>query len=452
MSITSPDSSQINLSLAITDIKLNCDSSQNIISGLMLSSELKGVVYNPALYFKDTAQITQRYLDLVMLTNGWRKYNWQQIIIGKYPPQKYLRDSSYLYFSGEIKNPSKSLKKAMADTAHKHLIIIALRPLNDTLSNFITLPVDSEGRFAKPGLLIFDSLQVSYQFSDKKMNLRSLDMDFIPSKLDQPVNIDLRAYTKLSNYQGTQYDMSQLNSGGRIQDGVQLKTVEIRAKAKTRAELLEEKYTTSIFKGVYGYNVDVEDDKKAEISLNILDYLQLKVPGLKIRQTGSAFDPPFLEWSGIRSYPPGVGYVPPQIYLNEFAVSPDFIVRVPVSDIAYVKAFVPPFGIDRGGAIAVYTKSDKDYYGRHAPSVIRQQVIVGYNVIKEFYSPPFRKEDNSSVEMSTLYWNPMILRSAKETQSKIHFHNTTGTNGYRIIIEGFTKNGRLIHLEQEVKK
>lgn len=453
LTMTCPDSLQANLSLAVTDIKVDPDSAHNIISGLLLSSELKDIIHNPAYYFRDSSRQRQQYLDLVMLTNGWRRYHWDQIFSGKYPPPKYPIDSSYLYFSGKITNASSAFKKAIADTAREHLILIALRPLHDTLSSFLTLRVDSAGHFGKPGLLLFDSLQVSYQFSDKKMNFRSFNMAFIPSRLNRPIAMNIRPALDPSNYPGVADDPSRFRSTPPAEGAVQLKPVEIKAKAKTRAELLEEKYTTSLFKGVYGYNVDVEDDKKAELSLNILDYLQLKVPGLKIKPTGNAFAPPFLEWTGIRSYPPGFGYVPPQLYLNEFPVSAEFIVRVPVSDIAYVKAFVPPFGMDRGGAIAVYTNTAKDYYGRHAPSAIERQIVVGYNVIKEFYASPYNRidEDSASAKEATLYWNPIILLSAKKRQAKIRFYNTNGADGFRILIEGFTETGKLVHLERTIK-
>ena len=51
LKITVPDSLIANLSIAVTDAAIGTDSSSNIISHLMLSSELKGQVYNPAYYF-----------------------------------------------------------------------------------------------------------------------------------------------------------------------------------------------------------------------------------------------------------------------------------------------------------------------------------------------------------------------------------------------------------------
>ena len=53
LKITVPDSLIANLSIAVTDAGIGIDSSTNIISHLMLSSELKGEIYNPAYYFSN---------------------------------------------------------------------------------------------------------------------------------------------------------------------------------------------------------------------------------------------------------------------------------------------------------------------------------------------------------------------------------------------------------------
>ena len=80
LKITVPDSLVANLSISVTDAAIGTDSSNNIISHLMLSSELKGEVYNPAYYFSNTDSNISQHLDLVMLTHGWRRFKWDQIL------------------------------------------------------------------------------------------------------------------------------------------------------------------------------------------------------------------------------------------------------------------------------------------------------------------------------------------------------------------------------------
>lgn len=51
----------------------------NMLTNLLLSSEVKGYIENPLQYFTDTSRSTRRKLDLLMMVQGWRRYSWQQM-------------------------------------------------------------------------------------------------------------------------------------------------------------------------------------------------------------------------------------------------------------------------------------------------------------------------------------------------------------------------------------
>jgi len=53
--------------------------SDNILSRLLLSAELKGKIEAPAFYFIPNESKAPTALDLVMLTHGWRKFSWKEI-------------------------------------------------------------------------------------------------------------------------------------------------------------------------------------------------------------------------------------------------------------------------------------------------------------------------------------------------------------------------------------
>lgn len=55
------------------------DQSDNILSRLLLSTELKGKIEAPAFYFIPNESKAPAALDLVMLTHGWRKFSWKEI-------------------------------------------------------------------------------------------------------------------------------------------------------------------------------------------------------------------------------------------------------------------------------------------------------------------------------------------------------------------------------------
>ncbi len=51
----------------------------NILTSLLLSSEIKGYVENPAYYFEADDRNRRLKLDLLMLVQGWRRYDWEQM-------------------------------------------------------------------------------------------------------------------------------------------------------------------------------------------------------------------------------------------------------------------------------------------------------------------------------------------------------------------------------------
>ncbi|MDP4271334.1 MAG: carboxypeptidase-like regulatory domain-containing protein, partial [Bacteroidota bacterium] len=51
----------------------------NILSNLLLSSELKGYIENPGYYFESDDPARRAALDLLMLTQGWSRYVWKEM-------------------------------------------------------------------------------------------------------------------------------------------------------------------------------------------------------------------------------------------------------------------------------------------------------------------------------------------------------------------------------------
>ena len=70
-------------SLAITDQELTVSpeiKNPNILSSVLLQSELKGDIPTPNFYFNETNPLAGRALDLVMMTHGWRRFSWDTFL------------------------------------------------------------------------------------------------------------------------------------------------------------------------------------------------------------------------------------------------------------------------------------------------------------------------------------------------------------------------------------
>lgn len=72
-------------SVSVVDGKFAAvDSCYDIFSHLLLTSELKGTIKSPGFYFRKGNSAARTSLDLLMLTQGWRRYELPEVIQGKY--------------------------------------------------------------------------------------------------------------------------------------------------------------------------------------------------------------------------------------------------------------------------------------------------------------------------------------------------------------------------------
>lgn len=81
-----------NLSLSLNEnVEINDFQTwkENIISNLLLTSDLKGKVENATQYFEEANPQSPVDLDLVMMINGWRRFIWKDILAGQFPVLLY---------------------------------------------------------------------------------------------------------------------------------------------------------------------------------------------------------------------------------------------------------------------------------------------------------------------------------------------------------------------------
>ncbi len=97
-----PDTIPTNLSVAVTDADVDpVHKNDNIFSTILLTSDIKGYVNQPEYYFSSDADSVADHLDLVMMTNGWRRFNWDKILAGQFPNLTYLPEN-YLAIEGQV--------------------------------------------------------------------------------------------------------------------------------------------------------------------------------------------------------------------------------------------------------------------------------------------------------------------------------------------------------------
>ncbi|WP_153800046.1 hypothetical protein [Foetidibacter luteolus] len=441
LEIDLPDTITANLSVAVTDAGVTPDSSSNLVAHLLLGSELKGYIHNPWYYFGNgNTDSLAANLDYVMLTNGWRRFKWDELVKGQLPAIKYPQDTAYMSLRGKVYGATPSELREAGD-------LYVISQGKDSSRQLLMLPVKSDGTFQDPSFIFFDSLKLYYQFSKGRRLETAAEVRFEGGFLPSPQKIKLDkgglAYL-MNDTTGSaraKYFADEQDRLQKLLEGTTLEGVTVKAKTKSALQILDEQYTSGLFRGGNSRDFDISNDPVARSSMNIFTYLQGRVAGLQISNpTGQ----PSLTWRG------GT----PQLFLNEMNTDPSMISSINMNDVAYVKVFTPPFfggfGGGSGGAIAIYTKKGgetKSEPGKGLP----YKLVWGYSNMKEFYSPDYatfnEKNDLPDVR-STIYWNPYVLTTEENHRVRLSFYNNDITDRFRVIVEGVTKDGRFVHMEQ----
>ncbi|WP_132053753.1 hypothetical protein [Pseudocnuella soli] len=211
------------------------------------------------------------------------------------------------------------------------------------------VPVAQDGSFSignwlfeENALMAFSGRENSKQLLDIRISTQ-LDSSFVPL-----------AVAGRSFYVGNPPASAQANLGQTLEtpqnlfadQGTTLPAVVVRATAKSRAEQFDEEYVSGLFRSGNERIVSIIDDPSALGFYNIFSYLQGRVAGLQITPAG--FNGGMARWRGD----------PVNFFLDEVRTSAQQIANIPMSDIALVKAYPPPFigAPGGGGAIAIYTR------------------------------------------------------------------------------------------------
>lgn len=430
-----------NLSVSVTDAGLNpkVGAEDNIVGELMLAGDLKGRVYDAGYYFSSDEDSLKQHLDLVMMTNGWRRFNWEQLMANQWPKIKYPLED-YLSIQGNIFGLSSG------ELSNKMLTGL-LQTSAQGGKSFITIPVEKDGTFKMSGVYFFDTVKLYYQLSNDKnktiLNKAGFSFNTGPLKPSKSSAAALaKLYfgemppekTLLQNLQQQKLYVSSISK--KI---TTLETVTVTATQKTAEEKLDKLYASGMFTGSNARIFAVEDDPVAQSAFSVLDYLRGRVPGLQISVDGASGGSISRRGSAT------------SVFVNEMVTDISFLQSTPMSDVAMIKVFDPPFfgaaGGGPGGAVAVYTK--KGVASNANVQGLNTATLHGYSKIKEFYVPNYDVENIAGPDFrTTLYWNPFVLMDAKNKRLTIPVFNNDNGNKIRVIIEGLNEAGQLTREER----
>jgi len=89
VSVATDLTASLSMSVALSD-SLSGASAEDIASYLWLRSDLKGDIASPGYYFDSTKADRAEALDNLLLTQGWSRWRWQDVLFGRLPEVRFL--------------------------------------------------------------------------------------------------------------------------------------------------------------------------------------------------------------------------------------------------------------------------------------------------------------------------------------------------------------------------
>jgi len=448
------DSANISVAVVANDSISNSYTNHNIVSYLLLGSEVKGYVHNPYSYFISQDSSTVTALDLLMLTQGWRRFDWNNILQKKLPDVNYFIETG-ISVSGIVK--AEKRKYSFVNDGKIDLII----KTEDSTTVYATAELGADGKYFFNNLDFRKSAKLFTQGVENNKKTSSAFTEMYPSYIDA-LNKALFEKTGIKNYDTTSklptaivklmdayYDADTMRRGNILGN------VTVRTKTKSLEQKVTDEYAAEQYRNSeYTYVLD-----SLTGFASVWQFVQGQVPGLVV--SGDLFTNPivnFNRYSGSTTDPANVsqtmweemnnGSSSIAFYLNEIPVPMQAITDLSPKDIALIKVNRMGSAVTNAPAGSMFVYTRKSYNSNKG---FQKATITGYNTATQYYHPLYNTETSKvrPDKRSSIYWNEKVKFANK--QATISFYNNDIATKLKIIIEGLDKNGYPIYLEKIIE-
>jgi len=415
--------------LAVTvydDSKIDQD--ENILSFFWLTGDLTDKIDSPAQYFSENRNTDA--LDALLISEKWTRFDWKDLIAGKFPviknkPEKYISYNIRITSNGSpVRNTNINL---MFDGERSG-------------SKLFTVPTDNNGDLTLKNMAFYEPQKIYYQVkADNADALIIPKVSFIPLKKELPPNdfvlIKRNPNDKPTPEASIAIENSQFEKN--LNEKVtNIEEVKLTAKKLSPTEKLNDELSSPMFQSPSETIFDFVNDKMLANSgsPDILLWLEGRVAGLQIQRDGADID------AIIRNKKVDV-------YLDEVKTDLEVIRGFNISNIAMIKVVKDDFfgGFENSnGAILIYTKNGNTGSEEVSKSMtgLKFFTLTGYDKPSTYKNINY---NNSAIKTlkdnrNLLYWNPKL---PIEVSSKIEFYNNDSAKKYRVIISGFDNSKQL---------
>jgi TonB-dependent SusC/RagA subfamily outer membrane receptor len=417
VNITMPNGSPVsgNVSLAVVETLPSPGDrkSESILTNLLLTSDLKGRINDPSYYFDPSNPEAFKNTDLLMMTHGWRRFVWKEIMANKFAPILYPMIGG-ISISGRITRDFFGIP-----IGNSKVKLSILKTYND---QFETV-TDSKGRFEFPLMEYEDTIDVKIEA-------------FKPSG-GKGVQIVLGdTLTPDINYKPYPAFLNETYNKRKIKANNRRERMDFKTKLKNKPE--EDNIVGKIHETPNDV-MKVGDDVNSYS--NILQYMQGKVPGVNI--VGNRVI--------IRGVSTFYGSTDPLFLMDGVPIDASTVPSINPSDINRIEILKGPEAAIYGsrganGVIAFYSKR-----GQFMKRGVIEFGMLGYHKTREFYVPAYDSWAYKPTDYNvprTLFWKPMI-KTDSTGSATIRFTKKITTEKFSVVLEGITNSGDLIYFKNE---
>lgn len=444
---TSDNPVSANLSVSVVDGNQieGFEKKPNIISYLLLESEIRGYIEQPFYYFDTTIPGRYQVLDNLLLTQGWRNFVWNNLpdksIKYNYPAEEGITVSGrlrHIWADKPIANANISMallgndmpsyKFTQTDSAGKYYF--------DGLSftgpqNIIVYAADNKDR--GKGLILLDSIfRDPAPVNFNQANKSAAKAKNIFNNIDVTNLIQVSDYNEISNYKKEAEKKYNILKKYHITDTIALSEVEVKARRP-------EKENADGHLRTYGFpNYSLTVTDKMMSNLDPINALQGRVSGLYI--TGDRINGYKFIYHGQRGEP--------LFLIDGKEVEIETIMAVPMNAIDKIEVIkdggkLSLYGF-RGsfGVISVLTK--RGINGPIPPvlNLINQRVY-GYYQARTFYTPRYdvKKPEYEKPDLrTTIHWESSVVTD-EDGNATISFFNADSKTIIKVDVEGIAEPG-----------
>ncbi len=473
-------------------------------TSMLLSSDLRGYIENPSWYFDTTDPERDTALDLLMLVQGWERYDWQTITGQKEFTERHRVEQS-LTLNGWVMNSSGSKPVEGIE------VLGALMPADKTLTETYNCKTDSNGYFGFDiGAEFYDKARLSIDAHITKKRLLGAGARIV---FDRSMFPAIRAYQPQELIFGSRQDNRQSGgSGAQKTEDDNLPTVinENTGLLLPDVDIDDERMYVDYFTfTAYDVSKDVEVElDKGEYSTTLYTYLIEKgyevfrknySPGIVYPKRDQKLPSGELIATWINGYEPffyfhdSKRYIFISLFDDTITAEQDFTdpLEIDTKDIKSILVYDRPVYVQDIKRICPLF-ANSPYYGIFLDSLIirndygtmpltesmnhrrivvdicvkdardlatrselfnlnkRVTTVDGYSRPYQFYAPEYPDGPvfGDVDYRRTLYWNPNVITDT-DGQATVEFYNSSITRHFNISAAGMTSSGIPYILDQD---